>query len=176
MSHYQFETIHPFRDGNGRLGRLIISLSGLKNGATQLPLPYISRYLEANRAEYYDRLLAVSTRGDWAGWFRFFCTAVADECARNADRVRRLMVLRDQMKAQAAQVRNSTALLGLIEQLFISPAVNVHRARETLGVSQPTAQAYINALVGAGFLREFTGRSYGRVWVCDPLIAIMSEP
>jgi len=175
MSHYQFESIHPFRDGNGRLGRLIISLSGQKDGTMQVPLPYVSGYFEAHRQEYYDCLLSVSQKGDWVRWFKFFCHAVKEECTRDRDRASRLLELRGVARDFSIRNSRSTNLLQLVDLLFASPAVDVAAARRWLDVTQPTAQRYISLLEQNGFLTEVTGFVYGRYWVARPIIKILDE-
>jgi hypothetical protein len=94
LVHYQFEAIHPFLDGNGRVGRLLVSLLLLEWGLLPKPLLYLSAYFEANRSEYYDRLLAVTTDGDWRGWATFFLAGVARESADVIERAKRLQALR----------------------------------------------------------------------------------
>ncbi len=173
MSHYQFESIHPFSDGNGRLGRLIITLTGFKTGELAFPLPYISRYLEANRQEYYDRMLAVSQQGNWEGWFRFFCRAVLADCVDGADRARRLLKLRETYREKLQTARNSSLLLKLVDLLFKNTAVTVVTVRVALSITAPPAQKHIQTLVDLGVLREITGGNYARVWVADAILNVI---
>lgn len=171
MSHYQFECIHPFADGNGRLGRLIIALSGLKSNELSVPLPYISRYLESHRDQYYDGLLGVSNRGDWEGWFRFFCKAVRSECLEGVERAARLLALRESYRSKFQSAQRSSLTLKLVDLLFQKPAVTVASVRGWLGITAPAAQKHISLLERTHALTEVTGGTYGRVWVAQEILA-----
>ncbi|HYF15599.1 MAG TPA: Fic family protein [Phycisphaerales bacterium] len=175
MVHYQFECIHPFKDGNGRLGRLLICLWGYKIGALEFPLPFISRYLERRREEYYNLLLRVSTHGDWTEWIRFFCHAVAAECAADLHRAQALAAYRQRMVDGVTAKRTSVLTLRLIDLLFEKPAVTVSEATRRLGVTPPSAQAHIDKLAEAGFVREATGSEYGRVWLAEELLTMIDS-
>jgi Fic family protein len=173
LVHYQFEAIHPFLDGNGRVGRLLISLLLLEWGLLPKPLLYLSAYFEANRSEYYDRLLAVTTDGDWHGWARFFLTGVASESADVIDRARRLQALREQYHARLQVTRASALLLKLVDHLFAQPAIRIAMAEEILGITFRAASLNVQKLVDAGILQEITGRERNRVFVAQEILSLL---
>src|SRR3989442_5244908 len=123
LVHYQFEAIHPFLDGNGRVGRLLVSLLLLEWGLLPKPLLYLSAYFEAHRSDYYERFLAVSTCGDWHSWARFFLEGVTRESADVIVRAKRLQALREQYLARLQVTRASALLLKLVDHLFAQPAI-----------------------------------------------------
>jgi Fic family protein len=173
MAHYQFECIHPFRDGNGRLGRLLIALSMCKAGVLARPLVYISAYFEQHRQIYYDLLLRVSARGDWEEWVRFFCTGISTQAEDGIARSRRLRDLRDHFRKQLSARRASALSLILVDHLFQRPAVTNAGVCELLSVTPPTAQLHIDSLVSKGILTEITGGSYGRVYMAKSILSII---
>lgn len=171
--HYQFEAIHPFVDGNGRVGRLLIGLLLCEWDLLPAPLLDISAYIEPRRDEYYARLLAVSTAGDWTGWLAFFLRAVAVQAADAAQRAQRLRELEREYRRRTAGPR-SAALVVLIDTLMETPAITVARAAAALGVSRRAAAMNIERLLAAGIVREWTGRSRGRVFVAHELIDLLT--
>ena len=173
MSHYQFECIHPFADGNGRMGRLLITLTGQKSGWLEFPLPYISPYFEKTRQEYYDLLLRVSTHGDWPSWITYFCLAIETECTDGMKRVRALDRLRTDYRDRAEAAGNSQNLPKLADHLFAQQAVTVASVRQLLAVSQPAAQMLIDRLVDAGILSEITGGRYKRVYLAEAIVRLI---
>jgi Fic family protein len=170
IAHAQFESIHPFRDGNGRVGRLLMPLVLHARGRLPLPVLYLSRHFERSRGEYYERLHRVNTHGDWAGWLRYFLTAaITQATAAMADADRLLALerhLRDRLYAAKAR---PTAVM-LLDHLFVNPIITARRAEELLNVSNPGARKAIAVLEERGVLREFTGRTYGRRWVADEIL------
>lgn len=175
MAHYQFEAIHPFNDGNGRLGRLLIALSLCRLGSLDSPLVYISGYFDRHRQEYYDRLLAVSTQGDWEGWVRYFCRAVEHQSKDGIQRAARLRGLRDRYMSAATQKRTSALVSRLIDHLFVSPIVNASDIVNILGVTPPTAQGYIDFLEKNLVLKEITGGRYGRLYAATEILDVVQE-
>ncbi|MFN8234120.1 MAG: Fic family protein [Actinomycetota bacterium] len=173
LIHYQFEAIHPFLDGNGRVGRLLISLLLIEWGLLPKPLLYLSAYFEANRSEYYDRLLAVSRAGDWLGWARFFLNGVADGSADVIDRARRLQALREEYHRRLQVTRASALLLKLVDHLFAQPAIRIAMAEEVLGVTFRAASLNVGKLVDAGILQEITGRERNRVFVAHEILGLL---
>jgi Fic family protein len=174
LLHQQFESIHPFLEGNGRVGRLMITLFLMARGRLHKPLLYLSAFIERNRLEYYDLLLRVSTHGDWAAWLRFFLAGVA-ETARDASvRTRRLVDLRESYRARVRAI--SPAAQALVDQLFISPYVSARVAKTATDVSDPTARKIIDQFVTLGLLREVTGQSWGRIWRSDEVFATLHDP
>jgi Fic family protein len=167
LMHEQFEAIHPFLDGNGRVGRLLITLFLIERGRLSQPLLYLSSFIEAHRQEYYDTLQRVRTDGDWPGWLRFFLTGV-EETAREAfGQARRLTDLYDQLRRGLRQKPNAMALL---DELFVNPYITVSRAARLLNVSYPTARSAVVRLQEDGLLEEITGRSWGRLYLARPIL------
>lgn len=173
LVHYQFEAIHPFLDGNGRVGRLLVSLLLIEWGLLPKPFLYLSAYFEANRSEYYDLLLGVSQTGDWHGWARFFLTGVASQSADVIDRAKRLQALREEYHARLQVTRASALLLKLVDHLFAQPAIRIAMAEEILGVTFRAASLNVGKLVDAGILREITGRERNRVFVAQEILGLL---
>jgi len=171
LAHAQFETIHPFLDGNGRVGRLLIALMLCEANALARPLLYLSHYLKANRAEYYDRLTAIRERGDWEGWLRFFLRGVAQVSAQASETARRIIALREAQRATFATNANA---LKLIDALFERPMVNVKQTSEILGVSYVTANSLVAKLEKAGLLKEVTSWGRNRAFRFDAYLALFS--
>jgi Fic family protein len=176
LMHYQFETIHPFNDGNGRVGRLLIPLMLCERGSLPQPLLYLSAFFEQHRQEYYDRLLEVSRRGAWNDWLSFFAGGVAEQ-ARDANaRARRLLDLWQEYRHRAAGVVRSPAVLRLIDELFASPFLTANRAKDVTEVSFKNAQRMVDRLAAAGILREVTGQKRYRVYCAEEILRLLDEP
>ena len=166
LLHAQFETIHPFLDGNGRVGRLLITFLLTEREILHQPLLYLSIFFKKHQGEYYARLQAVRDHGDWEGWLRYFVTGIY-EVARNATQtVQAILELRESDRAMlsALGARSGNALL-LHDHLFSRPVVDSKQAQSLLTVSQPTADALLSSLEEMGVLVEWTGRSRGRSWI-----------
>lgn len=174
LAHAQFETIHPFIDGNGRVGRLLITFLLVHRGALHRPLLYLSHYLKRNRTEYYDRLTAIRRRGDWEGWLQFFLEGVAQTATEATETARAILALRDE---HLALVQRPTGLNGvrLLDLLFRRPLVNVNLVRDELGLSFATANTLVAQFEAAGILREVTGGRRRRVFRYDAYIALLEE-
>ncbi len=171
LIHYQFEAIHPFLDGNGRVGRLLISLLLCQWELLPRPMLYLSAYFERNRSEYYDRLLAVSRRGDWEGWLRFFLTGARDQSREAAILVQNLQQLRERYRQQLAGWRSAVHLAEAVDFLLGNPIVSVRGLQLGLELADfKTAQRYINTLEQAGILREMTGRRRNRLYRADDVL------
>lgn len=175
MIHYQFEAIHPFLDGNGRIGRLLISLLLCEWKLLPSPLLYLSVYFERHRQNYYDRLLAVSQKGQWESWVQFFLSGVAEQSLDAVRRAARLRALRDEYHASLQRARSSALLLKLVDGLFHHPAITVTGAARQLKVTQRAASQNIGKLVRAGILAEATGRARNRIFVADGIIRAIEE-
>jgi Fic family protein len=162
LVHAQFETIHPFLDGNGRLGRLLIALLLHERGVLSRPLLYISFYLRANRLEYYDRLTAVRKNGDWEGWTKFFLRGVGQTGLEAVETAKKVIAFRgDALRTAASLGSNESRLL---EFLFGHPLTDIQTARKQLGVAYNTAATAIQRLEKAGLLTETTGARRNRVF------------
>jgi Fic family protein len=170
LMHEQFEAIHPFLDGNGRVGRLLITLFLIERGRLSQPLLYLSAYIERNRDEYYNLLQRVRTRGDWNSWLLYFLRGVAEISEEAIDRSRRLMDLREHLRKKVAAHRNAARLL---DELFKNPYVTVLGAAKMLRVSDPTARAAVQHLQNARILVETTGRRWGRLYLAKPILKIL---
>lgn len=166
LSHSYFETIHPFFDGNGRLGRMIISLLLLVHGALSKPVLYLSYFLRRHRAEYNDRLQATREAGDLEGWLRLFLTGVT-EVAKDATRISKAIInLREKHRREIVEQMNRGAASGLktLENLFEFPLTTTGRLAAFLDISFPAATTIVQRFVAMGILVEITGRSRDRVY------------
>ena len=176
LVHYQFEAIHPFLDGNGRIGRLLLTLILCSEALLPEPLLYLSAYFEARRQRYYDLLLAVSQRGAWEAWLVFFLRGVATQAGDAADRGRRLQDLRERYREQFQEERAAGRLLQTVDLLFARPVLTMPQMAGALGVNYATATRYIRRLAEAGLLREITGLARNRVYRADEVLAAIEEP
>jgi Fic family protein len=175
LVHYQFETIHPFADGNGRIGRLLISLLLTARNVLTQPVLNLSAYFERHRQEYLDHLLRVSQRGAWVEWIEFFLEGVAEESADGVERSQRLLDLWRDYRARFQQARGSARALELVDRLFASPAVTAPLVAKQLGVTFRSGQAYIRKLERLGILREITGFQRNRVYLAPGILAATSD-
>jgi Fic family protein len=175
LIHYQFEAIHPFEDGNGRSGRLLISLLLVNWGLLPAPLLYLSAFFERYRATYYDLLFAVSERGAWREWVLFFLQGVSDQAADAIARAKHLQDLREGWRAQLLQGRASATALHLLDTLFVAPVITTRGAQEILGVTYPAAKANIQKLVQAGILAPGQRAANGQTYIADAVLKILRE-
>jgi Fic family protein len=174
LVHEQFEAIHPFVDGNGRVGRLLITLFLVERKRLTQPLLYLSAYIEAHRQDYYDLLQRCRTHGDWVPWIRFFLTGVKETAREAVYRASRLMDLRERWRKE---LRDSAKALALLDELFLNPYVTVAHAQSVLKVSNPTARQIVVRMQRAKLLTEITGRSWGRLYLARPIMrAIEGAP
>ncbi len=176
LGHYQFETIHPFLDGNGRLGRMLITLGLCERGLIDAPLIYPSGFINANRQEYYDRLLAVSIDGDWIGWLLFFLEAVRHEARATRESMEALLTLRQRYIARLEGRALSQNIITVIDMLFERLAVDAKSIHERIGGSPQTANNYIKLLRENGTLTEITGRKKDMVFVAHEVLEIADRP
>lgn len=176
LTHAQFETIHPFLDGNGRIGRLLVTFLLCEHGILREPLLYLSIFFKEHREDYYDRLQAVRDHGDWEGWLAFFLEGVATVSREATDTARKIVRLREDWWARLGDLgRRSANALRLLDLLFQDPAVTAKSTEELLGISQPAASALVNTLAEAGVLRETTGRRKNRVFVFESYLRLFRE-
>jgi Fic family protein len=171
--HYQFEAIHPFGDGNGRVGRLLISLLLVKQGIIPQPFLYLSAFFDRHRSDYYQLLLDVSLRGAWEPWIAFFLDGVADQAADAVTRATKLLELRDEYQHRLYRTRGSALPLRLLDEIFTRSALTISRAREILGVTPAWASKAVERLVEAGILREITGRERYRIYIAWDMLNIL---
>jgi len=175
LVHYQFEAIHPFRDGNGRVGRLLIPLLLCSHGRLDSPLLYLSAFFERNRDLYLDLLLSVSQSGDFTPWLNFFLKGVQESAAEATSQALGLLELRQQYQRSVQTVRSSALLVTLIDRLFQAPVITISTAADLLGVSPQAAANNIRKLEGEGILRETTGRRRNQVFLADGIMAFMRD-
>lgn len=164
LAHYQFEAIHPFLDGNGRIGRLLIPLMLVLRDALPQPLLYLSAYFEQHRSEYYDHLLITSQQGSLVPWLTFFLRGVRDQARDAEERTVRLVELQHQLRNELLDEGRPNSVIRLAEHLFSTPVTTAARAETALGVTRPTAQGAITTLVERGDLIEVTGRQRHRIY------------
>lgn len=170
MIHYQFEAIHPFLDGNGRVGRLLITLLLCEWGLLPQPLLNLSVYIERYRQEYYDHLLAVSQRGEWETWLRFFLRGVSEQARDSVQRMENLRQIREKYQPIVESERNSERMEAVVDFLFSRPIFTARQAAGELKMPFKTIQDYIVKLEKAGFIKEITGFSRNRVYRSEEIL------
>ena len=173
LIHYQFEAIHPFLDGNGRMGRLLITLLLCAEGLLVEPLLYLSAYFERQQHDYYRHLLVVSQSGRWLEWISFFLRGVTEQSRDALDRSVRLLSLREAFRQRLHAARTSALLLQLTDQLFTYPAITISGAAKSLNVTQRAANLNVQKLVRAGILEEVTGQPRNRVFVAPEILNVI---
>lgn len=175
LAHVQFETIHPFLDGNGRIGRLLIALLAEHWGLLKTPLLYVSVAFKRHQQEYYQRLSAVRTAGDWEGWIEFFLNCVCEAANDGVATAQRLFAVTTADRARLLAYRpTSVAAVRLFEALPNKPIVTLAKATKLLHVSKPTAGRAIEELQATGILRETTGKTRDRVYAYDGYLRVFS--
>jgi Fic family protein len=169
LAHAQFETIHPFLDGNGRVGRLLITLMLCEERALSRPLLYLSLFLKAHRAEYYDRLTAIRLQGHWEQWLLFFLRGVSTTALAATQTAQDIIAMRD---AHRAIVAKNAKALTLLDHLFRNPTVSVNSVAKRMGCTFPTASRLVNEFASHGWLVEMTGNYRNRLWRYQPYLAL----
>lgn len=173
ISHYQFETIHPFLDGNGRIGRLLIPLYLVSNGLLAKPSLYLSDFFERNRASYYDALMRVRVSNDLIHWVRFFLSGVAETAAKGRDVFRQILTLRTEVEQTVLGLGKRTQLArAALNVLYRTPIVSSADLERALEISTPTANSLIRELIRVGVLAEITGQKRGRVYAFDRYVTL----
>jgi Fic family protein len=175
IAHAQFETIHPFLDGNGRVGRLLIAFLLCNRNVLQRPLLYLSHYLKRHRAEYYDRLMAVRDNGDWEGWIRFFLRGVAATAEEALLTARAIITMREGHRAQVQESGLGVHGLALLGVLYQRPILNVNFAKARLHVAYATANKLIEEFEELGLLEEITGGRRNRLFRYAPYLNLFEE-
>src|ERR1022692_2990242 len=176
LAHVQFETIHPFLDGNGRLGRLLITFLLCAGGVLREPILYLSLYFKQHRSVYYDLLDRVRTKGDWETWLDFFLTGVRDTAEQAAAAARRILtVFEEHRRKIEALGRPAASVLRVFEHMQRNPIVSIPAVAKSIGLSAPTVAKSLEHMQQLGMLREITGRQRHRLFVYDAYLAILSE-
>ncbi len=173
--HYQFETIHPFLDGNGRIGRLLTVLFLCEREYLKYPLLYLSAYFERHRNQYYETLLGVSQKGDWSSWIKFFLKAVAEESRSVIDNSRAILALLDCYRHKIEQKRPSIYVFKLLDLISKNPYISITRAAKLMKTSFHTARAAIEKLQAMKILIEATDKERGKIYCAQELLNIF-EP
>jgi Fic family protein len=178
LVHAQFETIHPFLDGNGRVGRLLIAFLLTHRGVLQRPLLYLSYFLKRHRLEYYDRLMAIRTDGDWEGWVRFFLRGVGETAAEATRTAHQIVQMRETHRSAVEQLRLGVNGLRLVDLLFASPYVDVNYVSQHLtpdGVAFATANNLVAAFERGGLIEEITGGRRNRIFRYSSYIDLFGD-
>ncbi|MGQ0653178.1 MAG: Fic family protein [Betaproteobacteria bacterium] len=175
LIHYQFEAIHPFLDGNGRVGRLLITLFLIERQVLPSPLLYLSAFFEASRGDYYDLLTGVTEKDDWKSWILYFLRGITSQSQDALSRVERINRLRDDWN-RSLTVRLSSNSMKLLDCITANPFITVKGAEEALGVAFTTAQRAIDVLVERKILMQRDDAKRGRVYVAKRLLDILDEP
>jgi Fic family protein len=178
LAHAQFETIHPFLDGNGRVGRLLITFLLVERRLLSRPVLYLSHFFKRHRAEYYERLQAVRDAGNWEDWLGFFLRGVAEVSREAAATAAAILRMREDYRAKITGHLGRAAGNGhrIMDRLFDHPIVNVATVREWLDVTPAGANNLVNRLVEIGLLREITGYARNRRFRFDPYLRLFEEP
>lgn len=175
LVHYQFEAIHPFLDGNGRVGRLLLVLMLREWGVLPQPLLNMSAYFEHYRQEYYDRLLAVSQKGQWEAWLQFFLRGVNEQAQDSVFRMTRLEGLRREYQERLETGRNSARMASVIDFVFSRPILTLRQMEVALEMPYMAAKRYVEKLVEAGVLRETTGYARNRVFLAHEVFRALER-
>jgi Fic family protein len=174
LAHAQFETIHPFLDGNGRTGRLLITFLLCEQNILKRPLLYISYYFKKYRAEYYDRLQAVRDSGNWEGWLKFFLHGVYEVAQEASATARKIVNLKEKHRQLVLDKMNrrSGNAIALLESLYFKPIFTVEHAEAITNLSYPNANTLIKDLCDIGLLQEITGQKRNRAFSYAPYLAV----
>ena len=176
LVHVQFETIHPFLDGNGRVGRLLITFLLCAAGVLREPILYLSLYFKQHRPAYYDLLDRLRVKGDWETWLDFFLTGVRDTAEQAATAARRILAVFEGHRRRIETLgRPAASLLRVFEHMQRNPIISIPTAAEGIGISAPTVAKSLEHMQQLGMLREITGRQRHRLFAYDAYIAILSE-
>jgi Fic family protein len=176
FSHYQFEAIHPFLDGNGRIGRLLLALMLCTEGRLSRPMLYLSAYFEHHRQRYYDLLLDVSKTGNWSEWLLFFLNGVREQAEDAVVRTHQLFELQKSYHERFSSARSTTLIWRLINELFVFPIITAPIAQRRLNISYPTARDLISKMTTAQILQPLDYPARARYYVAQEVIDIIERP
>ncbi len=171
LVHYQIETIHPFGDGNGRIGRMLLSLMPIAAGVLEMPVLYMSPELEQRKSDYIDLMYRVSSEGCWEEWVDFFLQVLAASCVRTIATIDRILALQDEYHRAVRAVSRSNNIVRLVDLLFKTPAVRVSDVVRHVKVTDAAARNLLRQLVGLGIVSEASGY-YPTIWLADELIDV----
>jgi Fic family protein len=176
LVHYQFEAIHPFLDGNGRIGRLLITLMLIERDLLPEPLLYLSAYFERHRGAYYDHQLAVSKNGEWEEWLHFFLRGVSVEASDASRRAAKLVELRETYRERFQREGARPNLLTAMNHLFENPVTSIRKLAEVMGVSFEATRRLVGSLEERDVLEEITGRRRNRVYAAREIVEVLQGP
>ena len=175
LMHYQFEAIHPFLDGNGRVGRLLITLYLCEKDYLSYPILYLSDFFERYRNEYYDLLLEVGRVGNWHAWLEYFIRAVAEQSKVAEETGHKILDLQKKYRQQLQKESVPITVFGLLDMLFLNPFVSLTGISDCLKITWPTAKASVDRLIKLGILKEISGRKRSRIYCAQQLLDILTE-
>ena len=177
LAHVQFETIHPFLDGNGRVGRLLITFLLCEKGVLHKPVLYLSHYFKRHRQRYYELLQATRDEGDWETWLEFFLQGVSEVSAQAAETARRILALREDHRSAIAANLGRAGGNGhiVLEHLFVRPIVSVNEVKDLIGTTFPAANTLVEKFVEIGILEEITGQARNRKFRYGPYVRLFHE-
>lgn len=175
LAHAQFETVHPFMDGNGRVGRLLITFQLVERGILHRPLLYLSVFLKRHRADYYEHLMAVRNDGAWEQWLAFFVRGVAETAEEATTKARRIVANQSSQRELLQERGLTTNAFRLLDLIYARPMVNVPVAMDALDLSFGTVNKLVDQFCELGLLREITGRKRDRIFRFEPYLALFEE-
>lgn len=170
LFHYQFETIHPFADGNGRVGRILIPIFLMQEGALESPLLYLSPAVEGRKDDYVDLMLDVSRDGAWTPWIKFFLDMVIASCRSASTTITDLEMLRQNFRQRIAEGRSSARFITIVDELFVTPVTSIPQIAEKLSITYPAAKNAVGRLIDHGILEEMPATSNPRRFICWPIV------
>lgn len=176
LVHYQFETIHPFGDGNGRVGRLLIILQLIQLELLSAPLIYPSVYFERNRDQYYGLLQGVRERGEWNEWIGFFVRGVKQQCFETIEFTQGILRLREELHQAIGNVRRRASLLAVLDVFLYDPTLSVQQIVDQADMADNSVRSALEDLEGRGIVYEITGRRRGKVYACIPVLNAIFSP
>lgn len=175
LGHYQFEALHPYTDGNGRLGRLVISLQFVEAKVLDLPILNLSDWFNSQKEKYKDELLKVSLTGDFDKWVSYFCEAIVRQSEREIKRIDSLLKFKVELTKKLLDQKKRGIIFQMGEGLIGSPVVTIPRLADKHSVSYPTASSVVRKLVMMGILREVTGRQYQKIYLCMEVLKTLES-
>lgn len=174
LIHYQFETIHPFADGNGRVGRILIPILLFDRKALAHPALLMSAYFERHKDEYIDRMFDVSRAGDWTGWIQFFLRAAEETCRQTVITADRLLAMRERYRVTLQKAGRSALLLAIVDYLFVRPVFSIPQLAEFLGVTYRAAQNNATVLKRVGIIEEMAGTSHPKYFAAREIMGTIT--